>query len=167
MTQQIIPADEKFRKRVTLVLSVAAAFGLIVVVMLRTYLAQQLDLAEHNLHGAVDNVAWLFRAFLIVSGAALIGGAGYCGWLAYQIRRSGQYPPPGMKVFRDTEIRRGGQATLRAALAVGCSVLLLLAATAGAWHAERMFTAAIGKERIKTPVLHKVTVNRPIIKPSS
>ena len=50
----------------------------------------------------------------------------YSWRLAGRIRRAGQFPPPGLRVLRDTVIVRGARAHRRAAFLQLLSVLLIL-----------------------------------------
>ena len=54
-----------------------------------------------------------FRWVMIGIGAGLVPFAAYLAIIAARIIRSGQYPYPGMKVWRDTRIVRGTRALVR------------------------------------------------------
>jgi hypothetical protein len=60
----------------------------------------------------------------------------YCAWLAIKVNRSGQWPPPGMRVPARTRIVRGRRARWNAVLLVflGAAAILPAPALIYAWH---------------------------------
>jgi hypothetical protein len=60
--------------------------------------------------------------------------AGYFALLGVRIGRSGQYPPPGMKVITDTKILRGSAAArMRGWLMAMAGLLVMLGLIGGIW----------------------------------
>jgi hypothetical protein len=66
-----------------------------------------------------------FQWVMIGIGASLVPFAAYFALFAVRIIRSGQFPYPGMKVWRDTRIVRGTSALVRGWIIVFLAVLLL------------------------------------------
>ncbi len=70
----------------------------------------------------------LLRWSLRIVFVALAGMGAYLILLARRTLRSGQYPPPGMKVTRDTKLRTGNQAKgVALSLIVLASLLMVVA----------------------------------------
>jgi len=87
---------------------------------------------------------------LIVALAAvpLFGGVSISlVWLGIKVKRSGQYPPPGMRVAVRTKVRRGRRATWNAILMfvlAGFSVVLALVPLY-AWHLSSRLASELGR----------------------
>jgi hypothetical protein len=77
-----------------------------------------------------------FFGFVIVAGPLCLGASAYLLRLAVRVIRSGQWPPPGMRVAVRTQIRRGRRARLNAILAFVLAGISLLAGPAliFQWH---------------------------------
>src|SRR5262249_17697172 len=65
---------------------------------------------------------------LLAVGIALLTGllAGIVSYLAVRVLKTGQYPPPGMRVMQDTKLRTGKEARGTAILALTLAALVLL-----------------------------------------
>jgi hypothetical protein len=79
-----------------------------------------------------DDAIRILRAMFIVSMSLPLAISAYLIRLGRRIRTSRQFPPPGMRVVRDTEILRGRAAVWRGNVLVGCGVVCALAAFGGA-----------------------------------
>jgi hypothetical protein len=66
----------------------------------------------------------------------LVGVSLACLWLAIRVKRSGQWPPPGMRVPVRMPIRRGRRATLQSVLffVLAGSLMLLAVGSVCTWH---------------------------------
>jgi hypothetical protein len=121
----IIPADKKYRKK--------AAFGLLVFLLISLACVQALvwefkgieALAETDGGEALGKIRKLVTALSAANAVVSVALALWFFALAYRILESGQYPPPGMRVFRDTRLRTGRQARAGAALQAAVALLLL------------------------------------------
>ena len=135
---KIVPADPK-QRRLALLAVVAIVIGGVVALW---WLDRRLDgidrLVEENLPAAAERALSLVVKALVVMGVSLVGMGLYLFWLGVQINRAGQFPPPGMKVIRNTVVRTGPRARLLANLALVSSLLAVLAGTVGMWYVFRL-----------------------------
>jgi hypothetical protein len=68
------------------------------------------QLTRGNPDLAVKKVMFLLKWWLGLGSLPILGLAVYQILLARRVLQSGQFPPPGTKVVRDTKIRTGGKA---------------------------------------------------------
>ncbi|MDZ7620116.1 MAG: hypothetical protein U1E05_24195 [Patescibacteria group bacterium] len=143
---EIVPADPRQRK-----LAVFLTLGIVVGgVVALWWLHRRLDgidhLVEENLPAAADKALSLVVKTLMVLGGSLVSMGLYLFWLGTRINRAGQFPPPGMKVIRNTTVRTGPRARLLANLALVSSLLAVLAGTVGMWYVFRLASVLLRAE---------------------
>ncbi len=135
---EIVPADSRQRK-LAVFLTLAIVVGGMVALW---WLDRRLDgldrMVEENLPAAAEKALSLVIKALVVVGGSLVGMGLYLFWLGVQINRAGQFPPPGMKVIRNTVVRTGSRARLLANTALVSSLLAVLAGTVGMWYVFRL-----------------------------
>jgi hypothetical protein len=124
-SEDIVVADKGLRTKV-LVAMVLLVLALIALTQYWTHYLEQLKgLAALNPQLAIDKLFRLLRITLGV-GMILVGVAGFSMVrTAMKTLRAGRFPPPGMKVIRDTRIVTGISAKLRAILLIVIAVLLI------------------------------------------
>jgi hypothetical protein len=99
------------------------SFGIVMSWIWKSVIGSQL-----HAYLSVKDPVEAFRRFqwvMIVIGAGLVPFAAYFALLAARIIRSGQFPYPGMKVWRDTRIVRSTKARVRGWTFAFLAVLLL------------------------------------------
>ena len=133
----VIHADRRLQWFAIGLILVAAVVGAGILVWLQSYLQFQLQLLQSDPQRAAENILAVTRMMLIAFGLSLVAFSVYFGWLGMRVLRSGQFPPPGMKVVRDTRLRLGSAARLTGAAALVYCLLLLGIGTLGAWRIER------------------------------
>lgn len=72
----------------------------------------------------------------------------YLWSLGLRIARSRQFPPPGMKVIRDTPLTIGGPAMLRGKLLVFLALLLIILGLSGAVYAHMALSGLAGVRHV-------------------
>jgi hypothetical protein len=121
----IIRADCHVRARVLIALVLCTILGVIAFVAGDTYVEQLMTLSTTAPQLAIAKI----RHFVVVLASVVmllaLGLTGVLGYLSLQVLRSGQYPPPGMKVLRDTPVQTGSRATRRAVVGMLLAVLAL------------------------------------------
>ncbi|QDU96830.1 hypothetical protein [Lignipirellula cremea] len=147
MSRRVVPADLKLKRIANWTLAASALAGVGMVFGLRWYLGQQLELAQTNLDLAIANALWLVRAFALAAGLGLLAGAAWWGRMAWRIRSTRQFPPPGARVLADTPIRRGPHAMQLAWNAGLLAGVLLLTGTLGMLALERTFSNVLLSDR--------------------
>ena len=143
--QEIVPADK--RLRLLAILATVLAVGLCVfgLVLLR---GELLRLPEP---GAADRREAVQRMLVVLTVIACVGGSSFVGtglWfvrLGYRVFRSGRFPPPGMKVIRDTPIRTGRQASSTAWATLLFGVIFPVLGCTGIWQLYRAAVEALGQ----------------------
>jgi len=131
---EIIPADPKAR-RVALALVLAGLVaGGTAVLWLNRYQDDLLRLARKDRPVAVAKALRLANAVALAGGAGLVAAGVWFAVLGRRICSAGRFPPPGMRVVRDTPVRTGAAARRLAALATAAAVLLILCGTVGMWY---------------------------------
>jgi uncharacterized membrane protein SpoIIM required for sporulation len=128
MDADLIPADKVLRKKVILFLLIAVLTALVLEPHLKAYMDQMSRLSKEDSNLALEKTMLLLTWSLRVVFVALVGMGVYLILLARRTLRSDQYPPPGMRVIRETRLRKGTQAK-RAALSliVLASLLMVVA----------------------------------------
>ena len=141
--QPVVPGDPRLRQWTLLLAAAMLLTGLAALWLLRTALADLEQLAQRDLPAAVNRTLRLVMGIAVLGSAGMVGCAAWLWFLARKIRRSGRFPPPGMKVIKDTPLRQGPQAQSMAARAQVAAVLLLTLGTAAMWYLYHLATAAL------------------------
>ncbi|NQU22182.1 MAG: hypothetical protein HQ567_12935, partial [Candidatus Nealsonbacteria bacterium] len=110
-------------------------------------LKQQADMLseapDDALYQAAAGAVRLTAIFSSIGTASFVGMGFWFWWLGRKIVRADRYPPPGMKVIRDTPVRTGAAAGRLAIAAQITGLLLAVAGTAAMWYLHRVATAML------------------------
>jgi len=137
-TPEIVHADARHR-RLVLFAAVAMTAGAVVVFWWLDHRLDAIDrLAKNNLPAAAEKARSLVSAVILSVGLSFTALGLWLFRLGLLINRSGQYPPPGMKVIRNTLLRTGSRARIVANAALIGSLLTVLAGTVGMWYVLRL-----------------------------
>ncbi len=164
MNQKIVHANPKVRLATTAILAVAALLLLGVLFLLRSYLASQLTLMETDFATAMNNVLTLVTMLAVMMGAALLVLSMYFAYLAFRIRATGQFPPPGSLVVKDTPLLTGAAAARRVWIAGAMSLVLAFAATVGMYTFQNTVHRVMKSGTNKKPAGERLVAPR--IKPN-
>ena len=115
--QRVVRADGAFRKRALLLLLVAALLGVAVIIGAQSYLGYLKKLSAERPHLAAEKAATVLKLTSLAMAAALFASGVYTLSLWRRVRASGLFPPPGLRVLRDTRVVAGARAR-RLALAI-------------------------------------------------
>jgi len=126
MNQDIVPADKEFRKRFIIFLVLIVIVFVVTILSMKSHLDQIAQLAQGNPDLAAKKVMFLLRWWLGLGSLPILGLAVYQILLAGRVLKSGQFPPPGMKLIRDTKIRTGGKAKKVAISLIVLSSLIIV-----------------------------------------
>lgn len=128
MDTGVIPADKELRRKFILFLVLVTIAFLVLEPHIKGYIDQIDQLSKKNPELAVKKAMLLLKWSMGVVFLLLLGMGAYSILLARRTLKSGQYPPPGMRVIRDTRLRTGTQAKMAAvSLIVLSSVLIVFA----------------------------------------
>jgi hypothetical protein len=127
MNQDIVPADKEFRKRFIIFLVLIVIVFAVTILSMKSYLDQMAPLTRENPNLAAEKVMFLLKWWMGLGSLPILGLAVYQILLARRILKSGQFPPPRMRVVRDTKIQTGPKAKRVAiSLIVLSSIIIVL-----------------------------------------
>jgi len=145
MEDEIVPADKRLRRRVLCCAGLMTVGGLLMLTILYRLLDVPPDATEQELKSAGDHAVRFVTIMAWLTGLSFVGiGLWFLG-VGHRIRRSGQFPPPGMKVMNDTPVRTGAKARKVANLATVTGLLSAALGPALAWQLGRLAMAALGR----------------------
>ena len=128
MDTDLIPADKVLRKKVILFLLVVILASIVLEPHFKAYMHQVSQLSKKDPELALEKTMLLLKWSLRLVFLSLLGMGVYLIVLARRTFRSGQYPPPGMRVIRDTRLRTGNQANRAAISLIVLASFLIVAA---------------------------------------
>jgi MFS family permease len=125
-SDEIIPADKGLRKKTIILIIGIFLAAMILGTYLNGYLADLRLEGEERPELVYPKLITLMKWFL---GSAAIGitlTGVYLLVIAFRTLKAGRYPPPGMKVIKDTRIKTGKPAKIRAYLLLFNSVAIIV-----------------------------------------
>jgi hypothetical protein len=140
---EIIRAAAGQRIGALVLLLVLAAVGAVVVFVVKARLDAIGLQAKEDLPAAVEHALELIQMFCWFNCVCFLGIGTWLWWLGIRIRRADRFPPPGMKVVRDTRVCTGAKARSRARAAQAMALLCVAVATGGMWFVYRLAETAL------------------------
>jgi hypothetical protein len=126
MNSGIVPADKNLRKKFFIFFGLLVIAVFIILPYFNEYLEQIKQAFKENPEVAFMKSMFVLKATLgFVSFLLLMAGI-YSMSLARRTFKSGQYPPPGMRVIRDTRLRTGTQAKRAGISLIALSCILII-----------------------------------------
>ncbi len=125
-TEEIIPADKGLRKKAIILIIGIVLAAVILGPYIKGYLA---DLRQEGVERPESAYPKMITLVKWVLGSAALGitlTGVYLLVIAFRALKAGRYPPPGMKVIKDTRIKTGRQAKAMAYLLVFNSAAIIL-----------------------------------------
>ncbi len=123
---EIIPADKGLRKKtIILVIGVVLA-AMILGPYLNGYLADLRQEGQLRPESAYPKLITLMKWVLGSAALGITLTGVYLSLIASRALKAGRYPPPGMKVIKDTRVKTGRQAKIMAYLLIFNSGALIL-----------------------------------------
>lgn len=141
---ETVVADKQLRHRAILAAVLISLPGLAVIGLLDRRLDRIEELAAEDLPAAKDQVIRLTAVLAWTGGVGFVGTAAWLWRLGRRINLSGRFPPPGMKVVKNTTVRTGHKARTLANLAQLAALLCAVAGTVGMWYLYRLAVDAAG-----------------------
>jgi len=123
---EIIPADKGLRNKTIILVIIIVLAVMIVGPYLSGYLA---DLRQEGVERPESAYPKMITLMKWVLGSAALGitlTGVYLLIIAFRSLKAGRYPPPGMKVIKDTRIKTGRQAKIMAYLLIFNSLAITL-----------------------------------------
>lgn len=126
MPEELIRADSRLRKK-TIVLLVIFVLGLM---LLSPYLNNRLaawrQAVAENPETALARYSSLFQWLLGITALLVAAASLYLMVVALRVLKTDQYPPPGLKVIRDTRLQTGRRAKVTAYVLLVNSLILIV-----------------------------------------
>ena len=126
MDQDMVRADKSLRKKLILFLILFTIIVILIQPTINRYIEQIKETSEKDPELAFKKSMVALKVSLgLVSFLLLMAGVYFIA-LARRTFKSGQYPPPGMRVIRDTRLRTGIQAKRAGISLIALSCILIL-----------------------------------------
>ncbi|MBU0992934.1 MAG: hypothetical protein KJ737_10615 [Proteobacteria bacterium] len=125
MKRDIIKADPLFRKNMLFFLALLLLAGLIFFYFSSNYFQKIMAISETDTFLAVDLMKQFIWYASLTNGLVTLIFFGIINSITIRILSSGQFPPPGMKVIRDTVVVTGKSAVVRAILLFIVSIMIV------------------------------------------
>jgi uncharacterized BrkB/YihY/UPF0761 family membrane protein len=128
MNQDIVPADKDLRRKFLFFLIFSVIAILFAAPYFNDYMQQIKQISKENPDLAARKAMFLLKISLGFVFLTLVTTGIYSVIIARKVLKSGQYPPPGMRVIRDTKLRTGRQAKIAAISLITLSCVLVISA---------------------------------------
>ncbi len=125
-TDEIIPADKGLRKRTIILIIGVVLAAMILGPYLNGYLADLRQEGQLRPESAYPKLITLMKWVLGSAALGITLTGVYLLVIAFRALKAGRYPPPGMKVIKDTRVKTGRQAKIMAYLLIFNSGALIL-----------------------------------------
>jgi hypothetical protein len=146
MQDDVVLAHKTLRRWSIVAAVLLGAAGLTLIGLLHSQLRQleDKDLPEQNRKAVAQRVVRLTRIVAALGSLGFIT-VGFRLWgLGRRVNQSGRFPPPGMKVVRDTPVRTGPKARTVANVAQLTAFLCAIVGTIGMWYLYRLAATILG-----------------------
>jgi hypothetical protein len=146
MEEKIIPADKTLKNRLILFFIVVAVVGVFIINYTVAYFGELKQLAGTDPAAAMNRVVQVINILLPLFALSVAATGLYCIVMAVRIIKSGQCPPPGTRVIRDTRIITGERALNRARAMIIFSIAIILLGVAVSWYFQDIFNDRLDGE---------------------
>ena len=123
-------ADAAFRRLAIGALAAGTCVGAVLIGALNRYRGQLADWVKSDAGRSAQRAELILAALAALLLAPLVAMAAYLSVVGGRAVRTGEFPPPGSRVIRDTPILRGHEALSRGRVLQGVAVFLCAAALA-------------------------------------
>jgi heme/copper-type cytochrome/quinol oxidase subunit 2 len=128
MNQDIVPADKSLRKRFIIFFILFTIAVILIAPYFNDYMEHIKQISKENPELAFKKSMFMLKLTLGIVSLLLLMTGVYFIILARRTFKSGQYPPPGMRVIRNTRLRTGTQAQRAAISLIVLSCILIILA---------------------------------------
>lgn len=125
MNDSVMHADKKLRKQLLVLILLLIPAGLFLIQILSANVEDIKTLAATDIDQAVAKLRNLVTIFAVANAVFSVAFGLYAVSIAIRILKSEQFPPPGMRVIRDTRIRTGKKAKTMGMLMIFMAIILL------------------------------------------
>jgi len=126
MTEHIIPVDKKLRKQTLIGLLLLILIGAFLIQAILAHFEEIKSLAITNPDLSVLKVKEFVCWVIILNAILSLAFCVYFVSIAIRILKSKRYPPPGMRVIKDTRLQTGKKAKAMAIVQIIMAVFAIL-----------------------------------------
>jgi len=126
MEKQFLKPDKDYKKKAITILIVSIIAGLGVLAYFHFYLQDIKELAKLDHEQAFEKMLFLFRIIMVSMAFTLTSFGVYIIRISIKTIISEQFPPPGMKVIRNTELITGKSAKNRGFIGVILAAAIII-----------------------------------------
>ena len=124
--EKIVKTDKEFRKKILLITLLLVVAGIVFIFYFQNYLTELRSLAEENPELTLQKIISSMK-IIIFSLMIIFAGAGiYFLRLGILTIKSSQFPPPGIKVIKDTRLIEGKNAVRKGIIIIILSMLFII-----------------------------------------
>lgn len=124
--EEIVYADKKERRWALVLFVAAAILGAIFFKLTQSYFQGYDSLLQNDPKAATLRLVKFLKLSGVLFAALVFPFSAYTLRIGVRILRSGRFPPPGMKVIRNTKIRKGRKAKIRGIGIIAAAAVLFL-----------------------------------------
>ncbi|MCS7305449.1 MAG: hypothetical protein NZ602_10135 [Thermoguttaceae bacterium] len=128
---QVVLPDKRWQRWVLLVAVLTLLGAGVTLTKLASWIFSLDQLEAEQFRQSVAHLKQLVALIACLGAVGFLGAAGWVFRLAWKITRTGQYPPPGMRVLWKSKIHTGPAALLRANFAYLLAVILVAGGSLG------------------------------------
>ena len=149
MTENVVTADKRYRSKILVVFALLVLLGVAVIGWLLPLGIEYLRRLD------VETAILVIETILVLMFLGLVPFAFYLFMIGRRVIKHEGFPPPGMKVIRDTILITGDRARLRGQVLVFLSILLILIGIIGAYYTHYALHR-LAKEKGQAPFVARV-----------
>lgn len=126
MEKQVLKPDKEYRKKAIIILIISIIAGLGVLAYFQVYIDDVKELAKYDRDQALTKIFFMLKIIMISMAFTLASFGIYVLRLSIKTIISEQFPPPGIKVIKETQVLRGSPAKNRGFMGVMLAVAIII-----------------------------------------
>ena len=124
--KKIIKADKKLRNRTLIFILILIILVFIFHIFYNQFLSGIKNLAEESPEMAINKILITLKILMVAMCIIFAAFTIYCFHISLLIYKSEQFPPPGMRVIKDTVLITGEKAKVRAIIGFAITGVLVI-----------------------------------------
>ena len=143
MEDQIVPADKRQRALAAVAAALLSVVAVAVLIVVDRRFDRIKELSEEDLPAAATAMLRFTTVVAWIGGLGFVGMGAWFWRLGRRINLAERFPPPGMRVIKDTPVRTGARARMTANLAQVSALACVVAGTVGMWYLYRVAASVL------------------------
>ncbi len=153
MNHTVRKADRNYRKKTFTVIAVCILAGIAVLIFFYNYINDIKILAKQDPATAFQQMFQILQIVLSLMSVSLIALGGFIAHLSFRTIQTSEFPPPHVKVIRDTQIITGQRAKRRGIIGIIIAAAIILSALTFPWLFYKNMEKAFYAEPLQTAPL--------------